>query len=199
MGTARRARPRPPEACSRRAPPASYRRQSCARPHAGAPSHPFDARLVRNSSVWCQPPFEQRALGRIVGQLERPTVGRTRLATTAEVAQQLGPRRVIEVVAVEVLAEWRELPERGIRAGDVPDRDSAVETDDRRVAQLKESVVALKDVRPARLLPRARVVVRERDERLQLVRTRSAPREKAADHADPVIDLVAVPLPALLV
>ena len=135
-------------------------------PRAGAPSHPFDARPARNSSVWCQPPFEQRALGWIVGQLERPTVGRTRLATTAEVAQQLGPRRVIEVVAVEVLAEWRELLERGIRAGDVPDRDGAVETDDRRVAELEQPVVALKDVGPTRLLPGARVVVRERDERL---------------------------------
>src|SRR6185503_7737223 len=113
--------------------------------------------------------------------------------------EQLRARGVIEVVRVEVLRERLELAQRALGAGDVPHGDRAIEAYHRRVTEVEQSVVDLHDVRPAGLLPRRRVGVRERYERLQLVRAGPADRQEARDDRDAVVDRVAVPLPALLV
>ena len=49
-------------------------------------------------------PVEELALDRVVGQLERARVGGGRLVAAVEPAQQVGPRGVEEVVAVEARA-----------------------------------------------------------------------------------------------
>jgi len=48
-------------------------------------------RLARTA---CETPREQRALGGVLGQLERPLVSRTRVGRPAEGAEQLGARRM---------------------------------------------------------------------------------------------------------
>ena len=60
-----------------------------------------------------QPLFEQGALGRVGGQAERLLVGAARVGFAADVAHQLGPGRMEQVIAAELLGERVDLGERG--------------------------------------------------------------------------------------
>ena len=73
--------------------------------------------------------LEERALRWVVGELDRAAVGVGGLVEPAEPAQQLGPGRPVEVVAVELGAQRIDLLHRRHRAGHVLERDRAVEPD----------------------------------------------------------------------
>ena len=75
---------------------------------------------------------EQGLLGAVRGEGEGAQLGRPGLLAPAELDQDVAADGVVEVVAVQLGGEAVELPQRGGRAGDVEDRDRAVEPDDRR-------------------------------------------------------------------
>src|SRR5713226_5728824 len=93
-------------------------------------SHGVRDRVSRELAMWRghprrvsgEPGGEERALGRVLGELKRALVGGARFVGAAEGAQQLGLRRVIEVVAIELVGEREELDVRLLRAMDVPER-----------------------------------------------------------------------------
>src|SRR5437763_12673460 len=117
-----------------------------------------------------EPRGEERSFRRIVRELERAAVRGARVLWSSERAEKLGPRRVEQVVPVELLTEREQLDVRGLGASDVPERDRAIEAHHGRVGEPEERVVRTEDLCPARRLPGGRLRVRARDERLQLVR-----------------------------
>src|SRR5665213_1215969 len=106
----------------------------------------------RGASCWSglelgEPAAEKVALDVTRGKLERPCVRGGRLARAPEAAQQVGPRRVQEVVAVEPLdrVHQREALLEPFRHRD---RDRAVQVDDGRRRQLGEAAVEERDLPP---------------------------------------------------
>src|SRR5689334_16557294 len=77
-----------------------------------------------------EPSGKERALRGVLGELERPLIRGARILRTPERAKQLRPRRVVEVVPIELAGEIEELDVRGLGARDMPDRDRAIQPDD---------------------------------------------------------------------
>src|SRR2546423_13387268 len=98
--------------------------------------------------VSAEPGLEQRALRGILGELERPAIRLARLVGSAKRAEQLAARGVKEVVAIELFGEREELDVRLLGTDRVPDRDRAIQPDDRRVGKREQCVVRAEDVGP---------------------------------------------------
>src|SRR6476659_5579444 len=95
-----------------------------------------------------QAPLEEPALRLRLRQFERSLVGGAGLLGAAEPSQEICPRRVEVVVAVQL--ETVDEVERFSRAACLADRDRAVELDNWRAGQRGELVVQRGDLAPVR-------------------------------------------------
>src|SRR5579872_1147880 len=84
-------------------------------------------RTSRARPLVCKFPVQQRALGRVEGQLEGSLQGGARLLLATEVPQQLTSRRVVEVVAAEICRQRLDRRQRGGRPGQLAQGDGSVQ------------------------------------------------------------------------
>ena len=96
---------------------------------------------------------QERPLGRVRGQRERPAIGRGSLRRAVEPAQQVGPGRVEIRVVVQQPAGRDPIDDREADGRPVGHRDrhGPIELDDRRRAHLAEHLVQRRDLRPVRV------------------------------------------------
>src|SRR5579863_6980834 len=127
---------------------------------------------------------EEGALGRVPGQYDGLVVGRRGVGAAAEAAQQVGPGRVVQVVAVQV--QRVDLRERGGGAVGLGQRDRAVERHHRGGRQGEQLVVQGKDLRPVGPRGGRRIAVHGCDRRLYLVEARLVPEQALTDDGLPL-------------
>src|SRR4051794_585504 len=86
-----------------------------------------------------------RGLGGVAGQLDGTVVGRARLLAATEPTQQVGARRMVGVVAGELIPQPLHSRQRHLRTVELCDRDGSVEGDDRRGVEAEQKVVQRDD------------------------------------------------------
>ncbi len=153
----------------------------------GADDGGFEARL------------EERALGWVVGELDRTTIRVRGLVDPAEAAKELGAGCPVEVIAVQVGAQGVDLLHRGHRSGHVLERDGAVEPDHGSGVDPHQRTVEREDLRPVGLLEGRRLSVAGRNCRLQPVRARTAQPSRLLEQRAGFGDRGVVPSGAVLV
>jgi hypothetical protein len=122
-----------------------------------------------------QPAFEKAALAVIGRQRNRSSIARRRFYGPSEPAQEIGPRRMKKMVAVQIagLGQRVDERERGFRSVHHGDRHCAVQRHDGRGLHPLEHIVEPDDLRPVRLFGAGRLTMQRRDRRLQ--RERAGP------------------------
>src|SRR5450755_3620388 len=138
-------------------------------------------------------------LGGVACQLDGFAVGRARLLTAAEPAQQLGAGRMVGVIAGQLVLKTVDGRQCHLRAVELGDRDGPVEGDDRRGVEADELVVEGDDLRPVGVTYVAGGGVHGADRCEDLVATRSHPGGQALAHQPVTLgDQRGVPGPTVL-
>src|SRR6266496_3365021 len=100
--------------------------------------------------------FEESALCRVACSIEGCQPGDASCLVPPEIGQQIGPRRVEEVVTIEVSCQLVDIMQRNFRPVYLTQRDRSIEPDDWRRRELDQPVVQEQDLGPIRGLPRCR-------------------------------------------
>jgi hypothetical protein len=139
-------------------------------------------------------------LAGVVGQRNRPPIGRPGPVDVARTVEQLRPAGVQGLVAGEavVVFERREQFEPRVGAVDVSDGDGAVDGDDGRRVDLLESPVERRDLGPICLRDRRCLRVDGGDRGLQLVRAGAAQPHGPVEDGDALAEQGGVPTGAVL-
>ena len=145
--------------------------------------------------------LEERALGAVRRQLERPAVRRRGLGPALQASQHVGPRGVQVRVGLEGPVGRDAVHHREAHLGSVGHRDGdrEVELDDRGRVHPGEGRVERRDLRPVRVGRRRGLVVERRDRRLELIRAGPAGRERPLHEGAALADPSGVPARPILV
>src|SRR5207247_8319269 len=108
---------------------------------------------VGETTPSCQPVLQQGALGWIFGEAQRANQGTAGFLITTQIAEQLRPRRVKQVIVVERVRQRLHVIEGGLRPVEVASRDGAVQLDNCRRRERQERVVWRDDLTAVGLMP----------------------------------------------
>ena len=100
--------------------------------------------------------LEERSLGGVLAELEREQPGLAGKGFFANPVEQVRPRGVEQVIALEREGQVVDLSERGLGPCEMAERDGSVQPDHRAVRHLHQGVVEHDDLVPVRLFPRSR-------------------------------------------
>src|SRR5258708_6818780 len=141
---------------------------------------------------------EQRLLGPVASQRERPQLGCLGLLTLAKFKQEFSTDGVEEVIPVEIACKGLDLSQRCFWPGHVAQRDCSVQSHDWRGRHLKQEIVEGQDLRPVRSLPRSRLGMAGYQRSLHLVGARTSQHCSLLDHRHGFRNHVSIPARAVL-
>src|SRR5207253_1415376 len=146
-----------------------------------------------------QPFLEQGTLGGVCCETQRAAHGQAGFGITTQVAEQLSPCRVKQVIVVEGVCQRLDVTQTGLRPVEVASGDGAVQLGDGRRREGQERVVQRDDLLPVGLCPAGRPGVARGNSGLQLVRPWPPQTGGPLQQGYPGGDPLPVPAGAILV